>query len=143
MIMSEQNPVQIVKDAYAAFSRNDISSLINLMADDVSWYLPGPQTVLPFAGRRKGKTEVNEFFSTLADVQDVERFEPQDFIAQGDKVVALGNYKWRVKATARTYESEFAHVFTVREGKIVAFHEYFDTAAVMNAFGTPVQSATA
>jgi len=35
--MSEQTPVQIVKDAYAAFSRNDIESIINLMADDVSW----------------------------------------------------------------------------------------------------------
>src|SRR5437879_9440993 len=109
--MSEQNPVQIVKEAYAAFSRNDIPSIINLMAEDGSWYLPEPQTVVPFVGRRKGKTEVNQFFSTLADVQDVERFEPQEFIAQGDKVVALGNYKWRVKATARTYESEFAHVF--------------------------------
>jgi ketosteroid isomerase-like protein len=143
MIMSEQNPVQLVKDAYAAFSRNDIASIINLMADDVSWYLPGPPKVVPFVGRRKGKTEVNRFFSTLVDVQDVERFEPQEFIAQGDKVVALGNYQWRVKATGRTYESEFAHVFTVRGGKIVEFHEYFDTAAAINAFGTSTQTATA
>ena len=140
--MSEQTPVQIVKDAYAAFSRNDIESIINLMADDVSWYLPGPPKVVPFVGRRKGKTEVNRFFSTLTDVQDVERFEPQQFVAQGEKVVALGNYKWRVKATGRAYDSEFAHVFTVRGGKIVEFHEYYDTAAVINAFGTTAQSAT-
>src|SRR6266478_906371 len=104
MIMTEQNPVQIVKEAYAAFSRDDIASFINLLADDVSWYLPGPQTVVPFVGQRKGKTEVNQFFSTLADVQDIERFEAQEFIGQGDKVVALGNFKCRVNATAGTYE---------------------------------------
>ncbi len=40
----------------------------------------------------------------------------------------------RVKATGRSYETEWAHVFTLREGKIVEFREFADSAAVAEAF---------
>jgi len=89
---------------------------------------------VPFAGKRQGRGAVGEFFSTLASLQDARSFEPREFIAQGDKVVVLGHYVWQVKANGRTYESDFAHVFTVRGGQIGAFHEYTDTAAGANAF---------
>jgi ketosteroid isomerase-like protein len=49
-------------------------------------------------------------------------------------VLALGDERMRVKATGRTYETEWAHVFTVREGKVMEFCEYADTAAVAEAF---------
>jgi uncharacterized protein len=89
---------------------------------------------VPFAGKRRGRGAVGEFFSTLASLQDARSFEPREFIAQGDKVVVLGHYVWQVKANERTYESDFAHVFTVRGGQIVAFHEYTDSAAAAKAF---------
>jgi ketosteroid isomerase-like protein len=39
-----------------------------------------------------------------------------------------------VKATAREFGSDFAHVFTIRDGKVVAFKEYFDSAAAATAY---------
>jgi ketosteroid isomerase-like protein len=51
-------------------------------------------------------------------------------VAQGDKVVALGDYAWRVKSTGREYESDFVHVFSVRDGKVARFQEFMDTAVV-------------
>jgi uncharacterized protein len=141
--MSEQSNLQIVQQAYAAFSRADITSLIGLLSDDVSWYLPGPPETIPFVGQRNGKVEVAQFFATLAEVEDAERFEPQQFVVQGEKVIALGSYKWRVKTTGRTYESDFAHVFTVREGNVVSFQEYYDTAATAAAFSNSAQVASA
>jgi ketosteroid isomerase-like protein len=70
----------------------------------------------------------------LASLEEVRSFEPHEFIAQRDKVVVLGHYVWQVKANGRTFESDFAHVFTVRGGQIAAFHEYTDSAAVAKAF---------
>ena len=35
---------------------------------------------------------------------------------------------------ARTIEGDFAHVFTVRGGQILAFQEYMDSAAVAKAY---------
>lgn len=125
--MSEQDNVKIVKQAYQNFKSGDIQSLLGLMSDDISWQLPEIEN-MPFSGKRQGREAVGQFFSMLADLQDAVSFEPLEFVAQNDKVVALGTYKWRVKSNGREYGSEWAHVFTIRDGKIAGFHEYMDTA---------------
>ncbi len=48
--------------------------------------------------------------------------------------MALGHYAWRVNSTGREWESDFAHVFIVRDGKIARFQEFTDTAAIEAAF---------
>src|SRR6476659_10182115 len=87
-----------------------------------------------FPASDRGRGAVGEFFSTLASLMDARSFEEREFIAQGDKVVVLGHYVWQVKANGRTIDGDFAHVFTVRGGQIVAFHEYMDSAAVAKAY---------
>jgi ketosteroid isomerase-like protein len=54
----------------------------------------------------------------------------QDF----DKLVALGHYAWHIKSTDREWESDSAHVFTVRDGRVTGFQEYTDTAALADAY---------
>lgn len=131
--MSEHENRQFVEQAYANFKAGEIPTLLQSMSEDVTWQLPEVENV-PFAGKRQGRGAVGEFFSTLATVQDLRSFEPSEFIAQGEKVVVLGHYVWQVKANGRTYESDFAHVLTIRAGQIVAFHEYTDSAAAAKAF---------
>lgn len=132
--MSEQdNNVEVVKRAYQNFKAGDIGALMGQMAEDVDWRLPQMQGV-PFSGRRKGHGQVSEFFTTLADSQDSVSFEPREFVAQGEKVVALGTYNWRVKSNGKEYGGDWAHVFTVRGGQIAGFHEYMDSAQAEAAF---------
>ena len=76
---------------------------------------------------------MGQFFASLVDTQEVQHFDPREFIAQDDKVVALGHYAWRVKSTGREFGGDFAHVFTVHNGKVIRFHEYMDTAAAAAA----------
>jgi ketosteroid isomerase-like protein len=45
----------------------------------------------------------------------------------------LGHYRWRVKSNGRTWESDFAHIFTVKDGKAATFFEITDTAAFAEA----------
>jgi len=132
--MSEQDNTQIVKEAYAAFKRGDIPAILNMLADDVKWFLPGPTDIIPVAGRRHGREEVGQFFSALDQNQEAKEFEPQAFIAQDDKVVALGHYVWHIKSNGRQYASDWAHVFTLRDGKVVGFQEYYDTNVCADAF---------
>ena len=131
--MSEQQNVKLVQDTYAAFQRGDIAGLLNNLDNNVDWSIQGPKDIIPFIGHLHGRDQVAKFFSTLAQSQDVEQFEPKTYIAQGDRVVALGHYRWRVKATGRKYESDFAHVFTIRNGKQAKFEEYTDTYAAASA----------
>jgi len=132
--MSEQPNTKVVQDAYAAFKRGDIPGLLNLMSDNVGWFLPGPREVIPFLGQRHGRDQVGQFFKSIAEAQDAEQFEPQEFIAQGDKVSVSGHYRWRVKSTGRTFSSDFVHIFTVQNGKITNMHEYLDTHAAVQAY---------
>jgi uncharacterized protein len=131
--MSEQDKVEVIKRAYQNFKTGDIGALMGQMSEDVDWRLPEIQGV-PFSGERKGRGQVSEFFTTLADSQDSVSFEPREFVAQGDKVVALGTYNWRVKSTGREYGGDWAHAFTVRGGRIEGFHEYMDSARAEAAF---------
>lgn len=130
--MSEQNTA-IAKQAYANFKTGNIDALLDQLSDDVTWELPEVEGVA-LSGTRNGRDSVREFFATVARDQEVIEFEPREFVAQGDKVVSLGHYNWRVKDTGRDFASHFAHVFTIRDGKVTAFREFFDSAAVAAAY---------
>lgn len=132
--MPEQSNVDLVKSAYEAFSRGDIRGVVATLADNVDWYIQGPASI-PMIGRRHGPQEVAEFFKIVSDTEEAEEFEPKEFIAQGDDVVVLGHYRWRMKSTGRVAESDFVHVFVVRNGKIASYREYTDTAAFAAALG--------
>lgn len=131
--MKDQDPLALVKHGYSLFQNNDIESLLKLMSDDIDWNIPTIENV-PFSGRRHGNEQVREFFQILAAEQDVIEFSPREFIAQGDRVVCLGHFEWKTKEGSHQYGGDWAHVFEVRDGKIVAFQEYMDTAAAANAF---------
>lgn len=131
--MSEQQSTNLVHQAYENFKSGDIQAVLDLLSEDVEWQLPEIEGV-PFSGKRHGREQVGQFFSTLAEAQEVREFEPREFVAEGEKVVALGHYAWYVKATEREFESDFAHVFSVDEGRIASFKEYTDTAAATAAY---------
>jgi uncharacterized protein len=132
-IMIVQNITALPQQAYAAFQRADIPAVLSQLADDVEWVIPTIDNI-SFSGPRRGHAQVAEFFRTLGEEQEAIYFEPRELIAGDDKVVALGSYEWKVKATGRTWRSDFVHVFTVRDGKIVRFQEYTDSAAAAKAY---------
>jgi ketosteroid isomerase-like protein len=88
-IMSEQANVRTLANAYSSFKKGDIEEVLKVLTDDVEWTTPGPPELIPVAGKRRGRQQVAAFFSTLNQTENVELFEPQEYIAQGDKVVAL------------------------------------------------------
>ena len=130
--MNEQENVRLVQQAYESFGRGDIQGVLNSLSEQVEWRTPKPEGV-PFGGEYRGRQGVGRFFAELNEHEQVTRFEPREFIAQGDRVVACGVYACTAKATGRKVESEWVHLFTIRNGKVVKFQEHFDTAAAVNA----------
>ena len=128
---NEQN-LAVVHQIYAAFGRGDLPGMLALLDSEVSWVTPGPSD-LPTGGRRTGHAEVMEFFATLVGLLDIVRFTPEDLFASGEKVVVLGDEEARVKATGQTVRNRWVQVFTLRDGKVVAFEEIFDTAPLVAA----------
>jgi len=72
--MSEAQNTQLVKDAYAAFQRGDITAILNMLDDAVDWHgVIGTEGVLQ-----------------VAEAITFDTFDPREFIAQGDKVAVMG-----------------------------------------------------
>lgn len=125
-------PIDIASSFYDALGRGDGPAILSLLDPQVEWTeaerFPyyggtwhGPQAVLanlivPLSGEWNG-------FSAKA----------HDFIAEGDRVVALGTYSGTFKKTGRSFSAAFAHVWTVRGGKITRFNMHTDTAKVLEA----------
>ena len=131
--MGIQENKQIVMEGYRLFQSGDIRKLLDLYHDDAEW--AGPESdLLPFAGTFHGKAGIAEFFSKLNASAQAQQFEPAQFIAEGDKVVACGRAIWLAKPTGRSYASAWVHVFTLRDGKVSRFEAYYDTAATEKAF---------
>ncbi len=131
--MSGQDNVQQAKDAYAAFERGDIVAVMQTMADDIEWVVPGTADV-PTAGTYRGKSAVQDWFGAVGQTVEFQRFEPYEFIAQGDKVVVLVHVTGKVRRTNRTYTSEDAHVSTYRDGQLSHFQVFTDTAVTAAAY---------
>ena len=128
--MKEQENVDIVRRGYEAFGRGDLDTLLSLFDENIEWTTPGPPS-LPTSGTRRGRSQVASFFQTLNEVFEIQRFEPQHFVAEGDRVVVVGTDTSRVRATGATIDGHWAHSFLLRDGKVTVFHEYTDTAAAV------------
>jgi uncharacterized protein len=129
----EEKNVGIVKKLYDAFRHRDISSILDMFTNDAVARGPAPAGVLPWGGVHNGRGDIAEFFKALGESLEPQQFELSDFIAQGNKVVVFGYQKGHAKPTGRPYETEFVHLWAVRNGKFSEFRVYNDTAALVEA----------
>lgn len=131
--MSEQQNIDVVRQAYAAFGRGDLDGILALLDPQVAWRTPGPPD-LPTAGMHRGVNAVRDFFGKLMETFEIANFEPKDFLAQGDLVVVLGTSLERVKATGNAIDFRWVHIFTISSGRIVAFEEPADVSGLVDEF---------
>ena len=131
--MNEKENAALVQQAYAMFGRGDLAGVLKLMGADVVWEVPEVDNV-PFTGKFQGPEGVGRFFAGQAAAVDILKFEPTEFIAQGDKVVVLGDSLYKTKEQGKEYGGKFAQVVTVKDGKVQRFDHYGDTAAAAKAF---------
>jgi ketosteroid isomerase-like protein len=131
--MSEQQNLDVVRTVYDAFARGDLEGLLAALDPQVSWRTPGSPD-LPTAGLHQGVPAVRDFFGLLLSTFDMADFQPQDFLAAGDKVVVLGTSREGPKGSGTLVDFRWAHVFTFANGKIVAFDERADVSELVTAF---------
>lgn len=131
--MSQQN-VDLVKHMYASFHKGDIDAVLDTFSDDIDWCQSGPKELFPFAGPFRGRSGMLQYFKGLKEALDIQHFVELEFIGHEERVIVFGTEKGQVKPTGGRYEYEWTHVFTLRQGKVVKYRDYYDTAAVLQAF---------
>ncbi|MFL6446174.1 MAG: nuclear transport factor 2 family protein [Bryobacteraceae bacterium] len=131
--MSEQENVALIQRAFEAFGRGDVQAILDISTSDSEFYSPGPE-VIPYAGIKKGRAEIQSYFDVLLATQKNAKLRIDQFVAQGDTVVAIGNYSAQVIATGKSMNSPVALVFHIRDGKIARHIVFGDTAALAASY---------
>lgn len=130
--MNEQDNIGIIRRIYEAFGAGDVQTIMNSVADDAEWINHGPASI-PYAGARKGKAQILEFFQAIAGSTTGAKVTPEHFVGQGETVLSTGRYTATVSTTGARIDSPVAHIFTVRDGKVVRWEGFSDSAQVAEA----------
>jgi uncharacterized protein len=120
--------IAVVRRLYEA--RGNPEVIHQVLASDVRWEVVEG---FPHSNVYVGLSGVADFFTRLfSDFEDWYT-EPSEFFETGDKVIAIGTYSARAKATGKTFKARFAHVWTLRDGMIVRLQQCADTAQLAKA----------
>jgi uncharacterized protein len=126
------DPADIVRGFYDALGRGDVPGVLARLHDQLEW--TEAERFPYYSGTWRSPQEVlDKLLIPLA--RDWDRFSARahDFIAQGNRVVTLGEYSGTFKATGKSMTASFAHVWTIRDGRLARFDMYTDTAKVREA----------
>jgi uncharacterized protein len=128
--MDEQQNLAFIKKMHEDFQRGDMGSYLAAFDENVEWQLPETEHI-PYAGIHKGRKEFQQFLNKLLETQVVVEYEPYEFISKGNKVIVMGTFIGRNKATGEEFDLNWIHIYTIGDGKIVNFREYMDTSNKM------------
>ena len=123
--------IETVQQLYSAFAEGDASRLQELLAD-THWV---EAAGMPYGGTYSGFNEIaaNVFGPITSDVQGFAA-KPDEIIPAGeDRVLVLGTY--RGNGSAGQVAAPFAHLWTIRDGRVTNFVQYTDTHLFRQAIG--------
>ena len=130
--MSQRN-VDALRQIYDEWARGNFRPRFDVYAPDMEWgwseEFPGLETVGPDQTLRSDR--LRQWLSGWEDW----RCEAEEFIVQGDSVVALTRYRGRGKESGAGVDTTGAHVWTFRDGMVVRLVIYSSRDRALEAAG--------
>ena len=123
---------RIVQKIYAAYKNKNLKGILEHQSETAEWSVAASPEKIPWANPGRGHKGVANFLNTFEHWLVPQAFNIQDYLEEGNKIVALGYQAGYVKPTGYHYEYDFVHVWEFRDGKVTKFRVYFDSAYVAN-----------
>lgn len=131
----EPSNVATLKDAYHRWHDSKAGSVdhwLNLMTDDVQFgSLAVGAVEMQFTRPSCCKDDVKQYFTGLASEWDMIYYRVDEYIAQGDRVVALGQVSFKHRKAGKTLITPKADFHNFRDGKICEFFAFYDAASAL------------
>ena len=124
--------LDIIKSTYEGnTSEENGKNLAKHIAENIRWT---EAKGFPYAGTYIGLEEISKnVFSRLGNEWANYKFTVEDYVVDGDKVVAFGTYSGTYYATGKYFEARAAHVWILKDGKITSFEQFVDSQTVNDA----------
>ena len=123
--------LELIQSTYEGLSEENGKQLLAALAPQAEWV---EAAGFPYAGTYVGAGAiVANVFRRLASEWIGYRAEVATYMENGDHVAAFGFYTGAYKATGRPMRASFAHLYTLKEGKISRMVQYVDSHMVRQA----------
>lgn len=118
----------MVRATYEGSSEENGKNLLIALASDAEWT---EAAGFPYAGTYKGvENIISGVFNRLATEWTGYNAKVHTFLEDGDRVAAFGIYSGTFNATGKSFSATFAHLYTIKDGKIIRMEQYVDSAKV-------------
>jgi ketosteroid isomerase-like protein len=122
---------EAIRNAYSAFAEGDIPAVLDILDPQITWT---EAEGFPYGGTYIGPDAVlQNVFMKIGEEWDGWAAVPHQLVAEGDTVVVLGDYSGTYKATGKSLQVPYVHVWKLSDGKVVSFAQHTDTAVVQRA----------
>ncbi|UGU15918.1 nuclear transport factor 2 family protein [Sinomicrobium kalidii] len=124
--------LEIVKSTYEGkTSEENGRNLAKYVSENIRWT---EARGFPYGGTYTGLESITRnVFTRLGSEWIDYKFTPEDYIAGDDKVVAYGTYTGTYKKTNKPFEARVAHLWKLKDGKIISFEQFVDSKMVDEA----------
>ncbi|MEO6228603.1 MAG: nuclear transport factor 2 family protein [Ferruginibacter sp.] len=129
---NEMTNLEIIKSTYEGkTSEENGKNLAKYVAENISWT---EAKGFPYAGTYIGLDNITKnVFSRLGSEWIDYKFTPEDYVAADEKVVAYGTYTGTYKLTGKAFTARVAHVWKLKDRKIISFEQFVDSKTVAAA----------
>jgi uncharacterized protein len=123
---------EALKEAYAAFNRNDIAGTVKALDPQIEWIEPAE---FPGGGTYHGHAGVQAYLSQSRAPWAEGSSEPERFIVAGDKIIVFVHARVRLRDSEEWHERRLADVFTFRNGKAIRMRAFADRGQALEWAG--------
>ena len=118
--------LHLVRGLYESFARGDLAGVLAQFDPQIVWLeAAGFPSV---GGRHIGHQGVQTALTRVAEDWENLTVTPREYVGDGELIVVLGETSGTFRKTGRSFKSPFAHTLRLRDGKVIEWQAYIDTA---------------
>ena len=126
-----ESNLDIIRATYEGTAEKNGSKLLSVLAPDARWT---EAAGFPYAGTYVGPGQiVAGVFQRLATEWENYRARVHTYLADADHVAAFGVYSGTYRASGKSMNAAFAHLYRLEGGKIVSMEQVVDSHQVRQA----------
>lgn len=128
-------------DKWDATKGGSVDHWMSIMDDRVKFKsLADGASGVEFTDQMKSKDELRVYFQGLETIEMV-YYKIDHYIAEGDKVVALGKTSWKSRSSDMVVTTPKCDVVRFKDGLIVSFYEFYNTTTLIDLIADASSSA--
>jgi uncharacterized protein len=126
---------RVLKSGWAAAPREDWELMFTRYSPEVVWEIPEEFQTLGFAESYRGHDGLVQGLSQFSEAFESWEIRPTQALDFGDRVLALGRFRGKARASGVEWEQEFSQLVTLKKGLVVRDRFFYSSEQGLRAAG--------